>query len=161
MIPEIKKILYATDLSENARYAFRYAISIANRYDAKITIIHVLEELPAGSTSLVSHIVGEDRWEELKEKNEQQVLDTIKIRVEKFCEEFDLNDSECQFNIEDIIVRIGHPANEILAHANEVPYDMVVLGTRGLGMFAEVMMGSTARQVVRRCNKPVLTIRMP
>ncbi len=100
-------------------------------------------------------------WEELKEKNERQVLDTIKIKVKKFCEELDIGDSECQFNIEDIIVRIGHPGNEILTHANEVPYDMVVIGTRGLGMFAEVIMGSTARKVVRRCNKPVLTIRLP
>lgn len=62
MIPEIKKILYATDLSENARYAFRYAIGIANRYDAKISIIHVLEELPPGSKSFVSHVVGENMW---------------------------------------------------------------------------------------------------
>lgn len=73
----------------------------------------------------------------------------------------DLKDSECQLNIEDIIVKIGHPANEILTHANKAPYDMVILGTRGLGMFAEAMMGSTARQVVRRCNTPVLTIRLP
>ena len=43
-IPPIKKILYATDLSENARYAFGYAVSLANQYDAKITILHVLED---------------------------------------------------------------------------------------------------------------------
>ena len=41
MIPEIKKILYTTDLSQNARYAFGYAASLANRYDAGITILHV------------------------------------------------------------------------------------------------------------------------
>ena len=43
MIPEIKKILYTTDLSKNARHAFSYAASIANRYDAGVTILHVLE----------------------------------------------------------------------------------------------------------------------
>ena len=45
MIPEIQKILYVTDLSENARYAFGYALSMANHYDAKITVIHIVEEL--------------------------------------------------------------------------------------------------------------------
>ena len=42
MIPEINKILYATDLSENARFAFGFAASLANRYNAKVTILHVL-----------------------------------------------------------------------------------------------------------------------
>ena len=49
MIPAIKKILCATDLSPNARYSFGYAASLAHRYGAGITIIHVLEpENPGG-----------------------------------------------------------------------------------------------------------------
>ena len=43
---EVKKILYATDLSENARYAFAYAVSLADLYHAGITMIHVLPEVP-------------------------------------------------------------------------------------------------------------------
>ena len=35
MIPEIKKILYTSDLSETSNFAFSYAASLANRYDAK------------------------------------------------------------------------------------------------------------------------------
>ena len=53
MIPEIKNILYATDLSENARYAFGYAVSLANRCDAKITVLHVVEELSSFARSMV------------------------------------------------------------------------------------------------------------
>jgi len=44
MIPEIKKILYATDLSEGARRAFGYAASIANRFGAGVTTLHVIED---------------------------------------------------------------------------------------------------------------------
>jgi nucleotide-binding universal stress UspA family protein len=43
---EIKRILYTTDLSLHARHAFSYAVSLANRYDAKISILHVLPEAP-------------------------------------------------------------------------------------------------------------------
>ena len=43
---DVKKILYATDLSENARYAFAYAVSLADLYNAAITIIHLLPEVP-------------------------------------------------------------------------------------------------------------------
>ena len=58
MIPEIKNILYTTDLSENARYAFGYAVSIANRYDAGITIFHVLEDISPTSDGLVIDVIG-------------------------------------------------------------------------------------------------------
>jgi len=45
MIPEIKKILYTTDLSQNSAYAFRYAVNSAKKHDASITILHVVEEM--------------------------------------------------------------------------------------------------------------------
>jgi nucleotide-binding universal stress UspA family protein len=161
MIPEIKKVLYATDLSENARYAFGYAISIADRYDAKITILHVLEELQADKTSIVAHVIGEERWKDLKILNEHKVIEAIKVRLEKFCDELDSKTLKCRLFTDEMIVKIGHPANEILNEANNAPYDMVIMGTHGMGILEEVVMGSTARRVVRRCNKPVLTIRLP
>ena len=47
MIPQIKKILYATDLSKNSSYAFLYATDMAKRHDATIVILHALESFPA------------------------------------------------------------------------------------------------------------------
>jgi nucleotide-binding universal stress UspA family protein len=47
MIPQIKKILYATDLSKNSSYAFLFATDMAKRYDAKIVILHVVQSFPA------------------------------------------------------------------------------------------------------------------
>jgi nucleotide-binding universal stress UspA family protein len=43
---EVKKILYATDLSDSARYAFAYALSLANLYRSKLVMLHVLPEDP-------------------------------------------------------------------------------------------------------------------
>ena len=43
MIPEIKKILYATDLSKNSAYAFLYAVDMAKRHNARIVILHSIE----------------------------------------------------------------------------------------------------------------------
>ncbi len=43
-----QKILYTTDLSETANFAFSYAASLANHYDAVITILHVLKEAVSG-----------------------------------------------------------------------------------------------------------------
>jgi nucleotide-binding universal stress UspA family protein len=46
MIPQIKKILYATDLSKNSAYAYRYTVDLAQRHDAGIVILHVIEPIP-------------------------------------------------------------------------------------------------------------------
>ena len=46
-IPQIKKILYATDLSKNSSYAFLYAIDVAKKHDARIIILCVVEPIPA------------------------------------------------------------------------------------------------------------------
>ena len=45
MGPDIQKILYATDLSQNAAYAFRYALYLAEKLNAKLIILHVIEKM--------------------------------------------------------------------------------------------------------------------
>jgi nucleotide-binding universal stress UspA family protein len=40
MIPKIKKILYTTDLTKNSSYAFYFAMDMARKHDAKITVLH-------------------------------------------------------------------------------------------------------------------------
>ena len=66
---DVKKILYATDLSENARYAFAYAVSLADLYNASITFIHVLSEIPDLLDKNVIGYISEERWEEIKSQN--------------------------------------------------------------------------------------------
>ncbi len=161
MIPKIKKILYATDLSPNARYAFSYAASMAEKYDAKITILHVFEELSPSSNVRLSFIMGEDRWQELTKDKAQKVFDEVHRRLEKFCDDMHNEFTECQFIVEDILVKEGNPSQQILTLTEQKDYDIVVMGTHGAGFLADAMMGSTARRVVRRCQLPVMVIRLP
>ncbi len=160
-IPEIKKILYATDRSENARYAFGYAMSLANRYGAGITILHVLEDVSPFADSLVINIMGEKKWGELRNANEQKVIDTIKERLTNFCEEVSRDLPECPFITDEILVKVGNPAEEILKQVGKRDFDMVVMGAHGQGFIEDAIMGSVSRRVVRRCKKPVLVIRIP
>ncbi len=161
MIPEIKNILYTTDLSENARYAFSYAASLANRYDAGITILHVLEDISPTTDNLVISIIGRDKWDELRGNNEKEVLDTLKSRLTKFCEDVQAELPECPFITDKIKVTIGKPVNEILQEVANNDYDMVVMGAHGHGVLVDAVMGSVSRRVVRRCKKPVLVVRLP
>lgn len=161
VIPEIKKILYTTDLSENSRFAFGYAASIANRYDAAVSVLYVVEDLHAGSETMVAQIVGEERWKDLREKNRQQVIDTIRARLTIFCDDARQEMSECAFITDEIIVKSGNAVETILHEAEKGEYDMIVMGSHGMGMMADAMIGSTSRRVLRRCKKPVLVIRLP
>ena len=161
MIPEINKILYSTDLSKNARHAFSYAASIANRYDAGVTILHVLEETPPTATSLVINIIGEKEWDALRSRNEKEVLAKLQSRLTKFCDEVQSELPACPFITDDIIVKIGNPVEEILQEVEDKNYDMVVMGAHGHNALANALMGSTSRRVIRRCKTPVLVVRLP
>ncbi|MEJ2100967.1 MAG: universal stress protein [Desulfobacterales bacterium] len=161
MIPEIRKILYTSDLSPNARFAFSYAASLANRYEAGVTILHILEDISTTADSLVINIIGKEKWNELRKRNEQAALETIKSRLSKFCEDVQAELPSCPFITETIIVKIGNPVEEILQEVENNSYDLVVMGAHGQGALANALMGSTSRRVVRRCKKPVLVVRLP
>ena len=161
MIPEINKILYTTDLSKNARHAFSYAASIANRYDAGVTILHVLEDISPTTYSLVTNIIGEEEWDKLRTRNEKEVLDKLQSRLTKFCDGVQAELPACPFITDNIIVKIGNPVDEILQEAENTGYDMVVMGAHGHSLLANALMGSTSRRVIRRCKTPVLVVRLP
>lgn len=158
VIPEIKRILYPTDLSENARYAFGYAASLANCYGARITILHVLEE-PSPNTLLILELwSGEEGWEGLKKRSEKHLIQKIRDRISEFCEEMRRKLPECPFMVDDILVEMGHPVERILYHINETQCDLVVIGSRGHGLLRDMVMGSTSRRVLRRSPVPVLIV---
>ena len=55
----------------------------------------------------------------------------------------------------------GNPVEVILNVAKEKNCDLIVMGTHGMGTLADVVMGSTARRVIRRSPTPVLVVRLP
>ena len=161
MVPEIKKILYPTDMSDTSNYAFSYAASLANRYDALITILHVLKNPMPTSENLVTNVLGETKWLEILDRNKTEVVEKIRSRLEKFCEETKAELSSCPFLMEEVIVKVGTPVEEIIWEVDQKDYDMVVMGAHGHGAIADTVMGSVSRRVIRRCKKPVLIVRLP
>jgi nucleotide-binding universal stress UspA family protein len=161
MLPQIKSILYATDLSENARYAYRYAASLAQHYEARITILHVIENLTAEAYLQIHGYVGEQRWKELEADKQADFVSRIQGRLSNFCDEISSDMDACTFQVEKILVKEGIAAEEILHQAELNDADAIVMGTRGYGMFRDALMGGTARRVVRRSKIPVMVIRLP
>src|SRR5512137_751495 len=84
MIPRIKNILYATDLSKNSAYAFRYAVNSARKHDAKIHILHVIETTSPAQEGLLLMYMGKDKLEAGREKTKNELIKRIEDRVQEF-----------------------------------------------------------------------------
>ena len=168
---DIKRILFATDLSENARYAFAYAVSLANLYGAGITFLHALTETPESLDKGVIGHIGADRWEAIKKQHYQEVKETltgkkrdyVPIRevLDQFSEDTKSSHEDHDFLTDEILVTRGNPVEEILEQAEKRNCDLIVMGTHGHGLLEEAILGSTARRVIRRSKKPVLVVRLP
>jgi nucleotide-binding universal stress UspA family protein len=156
MIPQIKKILYATDLSKNSAYAFYYAIHMAKRDEAKIVILHAVEPLPPMAIAFEDFVykVAKDRWEDAAKK--------IKERVEEFSKKVDAQMGISSLDlVSNVIIRLGHPVEEILKAVDEEGCDVIVLGTHGKGFLEQTFLGSVSRSVLLRSQKPVFVVPLP
>lgn len=151
-MPEIRKILYATDLSENALYAFGCAVQIARKFAAKITVIHVSER--------VSGALGDWVKEQTEEEEIAHSVETIRDRLGQFCAVMD-EDITCLDVVSNVLLRIGEPADEILRAAREESSDIIVLGTHSKGFLNNAVLGSVSRKVLYRSLRPVFLVPLP
>jgi len=166
---QIQKILYATDLSATAVHAFSYAVSLANKYDASITILHVLAEFP--SESSITNMIPSSTWKKIRNKHYSQARDAligkrkdlVALRdvLQAFSEKAQ-NDVENQdFSTDEILIESGVPADIIVQTAQKKNCDLIVMGTHGQGVLTNVLIGSTAKRVLKQSTIPVLIIRLP
>ena len=156
MIPQIKKILFATDLSKNSAYAFFYAVHLAKRDEAKIVILHAVEPIAPMLVSFedFKHQVAKDRWEETVKKFKERIQDiSIKVDTQMGISSVDL--------VSDILIRLGNPVEEILKAVEEEDCDVIVLGTHGKGFLKQTWLGSVSSSVLVRTQKPVFVIPLP
>ena len=157
MIPQIKKILYSTDLSKNAAYAFFYAVDMAKKYNASIVILHTVEPIPhvytEGGTGILRSI----------EKHQQESdMEDIKKRVQDFCKKIESKAGfSCTEHVSKILVPLGYPVEEIMKATDDEGCDALVLGTHGKGFLRQTFLGSVAGSVVGRTRKPVFIIPLP
>jgi len=161
MIPSIKNILYATDLSKNSAYAFRYAVNSAQKHNASIHILHVVETMPAATEGLISQYIGEDKLKKMRKETEAHLVEKIRERLRQFAERELKRDPKTLKRVLSIDVVHGDPAVEILHKADELDVDVVIMGTHGKGVIGHAFLGSVSERVLHRVRKPVFIIPLP
>ena len=166
---QIKKILYATDLSETAVHAFSYALSLAVAHNAGITMLHVIAE--RASDEFISSMISSKTLKEIKDQHytdarenmigKRREFIAIKEVLQAFSDEAMTDDQNQGFLTEEILVEDGPPAETIVKTAKEQNCDLIIIGTHGQGGITELLTGSTAKKVVRQSLIPVMVIRLP
>jgi len=133
-------VVVATDGSESVQRAVRVALDFAERFDAAVHALYVVDasEVESSPESV------RDELRAALEDDGEDALSTVE----------DLASTDVT-----TAVREGRPAAEITAYAREVDADLVATGTRGRHGENRFLVGSVAERVVRTCDRPVLTVR--
>jgi nucleotide-binding universal stress UspA family protein len=138
-----QKVLALTDGSDFSRKALKYAVEICQRFGARLHLLTVIEGPP-------SYVRGEVSQEILEET--EAALRSELGSCSIYCETSGL---PCHAE-----VRKGNPFEEIIAYAEEIDADLIVMSTHGWSGLPRVMLGSVAEKVVRHAPCPVMTIRL-
>lgn len=161
MLPNIQTILYATDLEPGAPQVFRYALSLAQKYAARIAILHVVEPLSTFAQSLVEQYISHQQTEQLHQEGRNQLKQELEKRLEQLCSEELASDPQGRSRVSRIDVLEGQPALVIVEQADRLKADLIVLGTHRHTAVGEALLGSTAHKVVHRTECPTLLVRIP
>ena len=158
LLPEIKKILYVTDLGKHTRPVFRFALSQARHYNADLLMLHVVEPLGATGRFVMDTYLSEDAVQRFQEEGQREVLAKMKQRLRRFCDEevgaYKLGTPP----VTEILVSSEEPSEEILRLADKHGVDCIVIGKSTHSLLGGHMMGSTARRVSRHSRVPVMLV---
>lgn len=145
-----KKILFCTDFSDDAHWAFTYALQLAKTFKSKLYILHVVPA-PVHPEQL-SIYLSPEKLEELKASQKIEV--DRQLHTHYLDKMGDFKEYEVQF-------KEGEPFLEIIQTAKRESVGVIVMGTHGRTGLDHILFGSTAEKVVRKSPCPVLTVRLP
>lgn len=148
----MKTILIATDFSEHARIAGRYAITLAKMLDANLVCMHatIMTEAEPNAYELAHGQLEEFR------RAMQLEIGHKRRWLELLSDEAGREGVKAQHHLVD-----GSPADAICAAAEELKADLVVIGSHGYTGLKRLLLGSVAERVVRHCHSSILVARPP
>jgi nucleotide-binding universal stress UspA family protein len=144
----LEHVLCAVDFSHDSRHAFDRAVGIARCYDAKISVLHVVPQVSlAPVVALIATGAVPYAYEPVdRERIGREIRDFLGI------------DDSLGVPVEYQIVEAQLIPGEIVAQAEALAPDLLVIGTHGRSGFNRLMLGSVAERVLRTSRVPVVTV---
>lgn len=143
---EINKILFPCDLTESLSKLLPHVLSVAEKYNSTIYMLHVVKRVDQLGMSYLSHPpLGEDFHKEALEGAEEAMNKVCREQLES-CPNFQKK------------IISGDPAIEILKFIESEDIDLLIMGTHGRKGLDHAIFGSVAEKVIRSSPVPVLIV---
>jgi nucleotide-binding universal stress UspA family protein len=139
---KIERVLIPVDGSDSSRNAAKYAAHLVNARNPKLYLLNVWEP--------VNMTIGGEMAEKLREEEQAKSMALL--------EEYRKLLEPCGLEVE-LIARSGRPDYVILNVQDELNCDLIVIGSRGLSVLENVIMGSVVTRVLEGATCPVLVTR--
>ncbi|MDH3267409.1 MAG: universal stress protein [Ignavibacteria bacterium] len=143
---QINNILVPVDFSNYSKNTLAYASEIAQSYNSRLQVLHIIEETmhPAfslsGKSSIFDLIPGIE--DDCRKRTEKMVKDVVSNKIKA-----------------DIFIKGGNAASDIIKFAKEKSTDLIVIATHGLTGLEHMLLGSVTEKVVRMAHCPVFTVK--
>jgi nucleotide-binding universal stress UspA family protein len=139
----LRKILFATDLSDGSEVGMKISLELARRTGARLTVMHVLDPIPPYWGDMGTLVVTET------EDRRQDALTRLRLSIREI---------ESQGVDLETMMTQGDPSREILRVADEEKMNLIVLNLEGKTLVERAVLGATAERVIRAARVPVLSI---
>ncbi|MCL5057980.1 MAG: universal stress protein [Actinobacteria bacterium] len=143
-----KKVLVPLDGSIRANVAAEHAMELAKTMNAEVMFLHVIPALPPYVNSYSDRLGGAY----------QQINDELETTGREIMDKARKEYENSGVSLE-VKVIWGNPAMEICRESKEGRFDLIIMGSRGLGEIKGYLMGSISNRVVRHASCPVLIVR--
>ena len=135
-------ILCPVDFSPDSERALAAALALARGSNGHVTLVTIVDPLLEAGASAAG---VDDELHAQTQQELRQLLDRAALGLPPAA-------------VAAVSVRVGKPAKEILAQADESNADVIVMGMRGIGGAQKLLLGSTSQQVLERSGVPVLVV---
>jgi nucleotide-binding universal stress UspA family protein len=161
MLPEIRNILFAAGLGHDTRYVLEYALSQAQKYGAKIHVVHSHEALNIPDQGQAEIFMLQEGVTVNFDETPLDTEEKVTAYLEEICQKVLAKYSADPEVIANIRISSYAPKATILAAANDFKADLIVMGSHRHSVASDALLGSTTMKILHSAKVPVLVVRLP